>query len=298
MPIINEDEDQFKNKETPVGGGTSYIGGGATTAGNMATQAPMGASSDNRSPGSGFVNIGNYLGNSDGTRMAQDVANKAGVMGGSAMNKIDSWQSGALKDPGNATGYSDTTGYGDVEGSVQGLKQYTQNMGTPSGLQAITGNQRAGGALDAALMGSGQAGNIVRNAQSDWGGINNYLGQAQNNVNFGIGQGQVQKGVDANNAEKDKYTASVNDAWAKQQADQQAQQAAALKTQQDKDAAAKAASDHVTNVVNNQNAWGAVNNAINQTQTAQAQAQKDQKKREQGKTGQGWKKLRFTNPFG
>lgn len=93
MPVLNGDEEQNKNKQNQIGGGSSYIGGGLSSAAPQAQQT----SPQTQTPGSGFVNIGNYLANSDGgQKMASTIAGKADTLGGEAETAI-----GAYAEEGN-----------------------------------------------------------------------------------------------------------------------------------------------------------------------------------------------------
>lgn len=222
MPIINEDEDLTKNKETPVGGGTSYIGGGASGAGasSGSTAAPISQTSNG--PGTGFNNIQNYLGNSDGgARMASGIANKANELGGAANTAINTFSSDAQnaatagipeqdsRAPAAPTyagpsAYNEGTladSFGNAQKGATAVNSWlnpTNPDGTTKtsalGVQTQLRNLNGGGrytqgenALDSAITRSGTGSGVLNNMQNKWGGIGNYLDSAKTGATNAIG---------------------------------------------------------------------------------------------------------------
>lgn len=92
MAILNEEEEEFKNKESPVTGGTSYIGSGSATA--AAPNAPRQQSSQG-----GFSNIVNYLtAKNSGDEMANKVVGGLDMSAGDAQYDADKFGVGLKQD--------------------------------------------------------------------------------------------------------------------------------------------------------------------------------------------------------
>lgn len=136
MAILNEDEDEFKNVERPVSGGTSYVGGGY--AGGGQNQAPQ-VSGPKASKGTGFVNIEDYLSGGTG-KAAEKIASNTDVMGSSAMRDIGDYDTEVNKST-NVKDFSPETASGwllDVSANAMNPGQraeFKQNV--PSMMQTV-----------------------------------------------------------------------------------------------------------------------------------------------------------------
>ena len=84
--MTNEDEDIIKSKESPVSGGTSYMGGGVG-AGSQGTM-PMNSQPKSQQAGTGFINMQNWLNGSSGGQMAGAISDKADTLGKQATTDI------------------------------------------------------------------------------------------------------------------------------------------------------------------------------------------------------------------
>ena len=177
MPIINEDEDQTKNKENSIGGGTSYIGGG-TGAGGGGPLQPQSAQSSNE-PGTGFVNIGTYLaGSSDNGKMAGGIAGKQNELGGAAQSAVNTYSQDAEAqtaagtptfDPNVASGWLSDTG---INQGV--LDQIAKGGEAPT--VSFTGQIPVGeytGPGDSASIGSWGAADKATTDSNTWGNLSN-----------------------------------------------------------------------------------------------------------------------------
>ena len=177
MPIINEDEDQTKNKENSIGGGTSYIGGG-TGAGGGGPLQPQSAQSSNE-PGTGFVNIGTYLaGSSDNGKMAGGIAGKQNELGGAAQSAVNTYSQDAEAqtaagtptfDPNVASGWLSDTGIN------QGVSDQIAKGGEAPTV-SFTGQIPVGeytGPGDSASIGSWGAADKATTDSNTWGNLSN-----------------------------------------------------------------------------------------------------------------------------
>lgn len=208
MAIVQEDEDTIKNRETPVGGGTSYVGGGMSGQGGGSAPAPTQAKSPDA--GSGYVNIQDYLGGSNGGGMASDIAGNAGALGSIAQNSITSFGAEANKqaaagvpvlDNNALTAPKDYAGpksynegglqdpFANAQKATNDTTAWLKNSGTTEGLQTqfkgMYGDTNGQSKYDTLItQGSGQP--ILNDAQQRWGGIGDYLGNTQNKANDAI----------------------------------------------------------------------------------------------------------------
>lgn len=107
MAIINDDEEQYKNKETPVSGGTGYISGGMT--GGSSTGALPNAPQKQQS--GGFTNIVNYL----------TAPNSSAEMGSNVIGDIEKQGGEAQKD-------ADLYGQFAERNILQGTPQFNQSV--------------------------------------------------------------------------------------------------------------------------------------------------------------------------
>jgi hypothetical protein len=90
MAMANDEEDQTKNMFRSVGGGTSYIGGGYA-GGGAQQQSPR--ETQGQGPGSGFVNIQEYLkGPERSVQAGQMIASDTDKMGQDTLNKLGDFE--------------------------------------------------------------------------------------------------------------------------------------------------------------------------------------------------------------
>ena len=171
MPIINEDEDQTKNKENSIGGGTSYIGGG-TGAGTGAPVAPQ----QNPQQGTGFSNLQNYLGGSSGDQMAGKIANRQDELGYEAMGNINTYSQDAEKQTAAGTNtYDASVGSGwarDAQSNKGTVDAVLHGMAAPT--VSFTGQQPIfeGKLPDSATsIGSFGAAQQAASKSNEWGAL-------------------------------------------------------------------------------------------------------------------------------
>ena len=208
MAIVQEDEDTVKNRETPVGGGTSYVGGGMSGQGGGSAPAPTQPKSE--APGTGYVNIQDYLRGSNGGGMASDIAGNAGALGSIAHNSITNFGAEANKqaaagvpvlDNNALTAPKDYAGpkaynegglqdpFANAKKATNDTSAWLKNSGTTEGLQTqfkgMYGDTNGQSKYDTLIaQGTGQP--ILNNAQQRWGGIGDYLGNTQNKATDAI----------------------------------------------------------------------------------------------------------------
>ena len=205
MAILNDDEENAKNQQNPTGGGTGYVGGGYTNAG-QGGMAPVSArpSSDT---GSNFANIGDYLnaGNNAGSQMANEIAGQTDTMGNKATADTNTYQSdwnaaAAAGTPGNfdpkqtaAVSYNGPTvggandyGFSGAQQDVANVNAQTKNYGSAGGISSLIAGLHPSSpsftpgenTLDTALVGA-EGRNTLDNSARKWGGVSDYLGAAQ-----------------------------------------------------------------------------------------------------------------------
>jgi hypothetical protein len=173
MAIQNDDEDETKNMNRSISGGTSYIGGGYTGGGSMQNQEPK--QTQDKGLGTGFKNISEYLSSpSESSRMAENIARGTDTQGMQAISQIKDYKTeSAMKtnvpdfDPNVAggwlydvstsgtapgktaqftgkapdtsykgpSGYSSLAGYAPAQKSVADTQQRTKDSGTWEGTQ-------------------------------------------------------------------------------------------------------------------------------------------------------------------
>lgn len=173
MAIQNDDEDETKNMNRSISGGTSYIGGGYTGGGSMQNQEPK--QTQDKGLGTGFKNISEYLSSpSESSRMAENIARGTDTQGMQAINQIKDYKTeSAMKtnvpdfDPNVAggwlydvstsgtapgktaqftgkapdtsykgpSGYSSLAGYAPAQKFVADTQQRTKDSGTWEGTQ-------------------------------------------------------------------------------------------------------------------------------------------------------------------
>ena len=208
MAIVQEDEDTVKNRETPVGGGTSYVGGGMSGQGGGSAPAPTQPKSE--APGTGYVNIQDYLRGSNGGGMASDIAGNAGALGSIAHNSITNFGAEANKqaaagvpvlDNNALTAPKDYAGpkaynegglqdpFANAKKATNDTSAWLKNSGTTEGLQTqfkgMYGDTNGQSKYDTLItQGTGQP--LLNDAQQRWGGIGDYLGNTQNKATDAI----------------------------------------------------------------------------------------------------------------
>ena len=109
MPIVNDDEEQTRNKENSVGGGSSWVGGGQSAGSptiGQGSQQGQQSQAQQQDP-NGFVNIQQYLGgpgaDKSGANIAGNVSNLADVYGNGATTQADRFTNTSASNIANGT---------------------------------------------------------------------------------------------------------------------------------------------------------------------------------------------------
>jgi hypothetical protein len=259
MAILNDDEDQTKNINRSISGGTSYIGGGY--AGGAAPDQSPRETQGGTGPGTGFVNINEYLsGPSGSSRMAGGIAGETDKAGQGAMNQVGQFRQNATSEtavsdfdpnvaggwlydvstsgtaPGTTaqfngkapdttykgpTGYSSVSGYAPAQKATSDVQERVQNSGNFAGVQGLLAPQVPKGAYYTPGMSKLDAGLTTGGAGAD------VLQQSQkkwSNIGNFLGQaeGDVQSQIGGAQAKAKNVTAQWQNAenLARQKADE------------------------------------------------------------------------------
>jgi hypothetical protein len=260
MAILNDDEDQTKNINRSISGGTSYIGGGYA-GGAAPDQSPRETQGGGAGPGTGFVNINEYLSGPSGSgRMASGIAGETEQAGGNALKAIGGFRGSADKEtavadfdpnvaggwlydastsgtaPGTTaqfngkapdttykgpTGFSSVSGYAPAQKATSDVQDRVKNSGTFEGVQGLLAPQVSKGAYYTPGMSKLDAGLTTGGAGAD------VLQQSQkkwSNIGNFLGQaeGDVQSQIGGAQAKAKAVTAQWQNAenLARQKADE------------------------------------------------------------------------------